>query len=39
MAGRFPQADTLDEFWDIIESGRDVHEPVRSALHNIPSPY
>jgi naphtho-gamma-pyrone polyketide synthase len=29
MAGRFPEGDTLDEFWDVIRSGRDVHKRVR----------
>jgi naphtho-gamma-pyrone polyketide synthase len=29
MAGRFPEGDTLDEFWDVIWSGRDVHKTVR----------
>lgn len=35
MAGRFPQADSLDEFWDIIVSGKDVHEFVSLSIHRL----
>lgn len=28
MAGRFPKADNIEAFWDILKSGTDCHEPV-----------
>jgi hypothetical protein len=28
MACRFPGADTVDEFWDILDQGRDLHRTV-----------
>ena len=28
MSGRFPGAETLDEFWNILESGLDLHKKV-----------
>ena len=28
MAGRFPEAENLDEFWNLIENGMDVHRKV-----------
>ncbi|KAJ4127485.1 Interface between microtubules and kinetochore protein [Fusarium oxysporum] len=28
FSGRFPEADNLDEFWDLLIRGLDVHKPV-----------
>ncbi|RYP27845.1 hypothetical protein DL767_007493 [Monosporascus sp. MG133] len=28
FSGRFPEADDLDEFWDLLAKGLDVHKPV-----------
>nr|ALQ32777.1 putative polyketide synthase [Fusarium babinda] len=28
FSGRFPEADNLDEFWDLLMRGLDVHKPV-----------
>ncbi|KAF4121453.1 hypothetical protein GMORB2_1860 [Geosmithia morbida] len=28
FSGRFPEADDLEEFWDLLARGRDVHKPV-----------
>lgn len=28
MAGRFPDGDTLETFWEVIKAGRDVHKSV-----------
>ncbi|KAB8237687.1 type I polyketide synthase [Aspergillus alliaceus] len=28
FSGRFPEADDLDEFWDLLTKGLDVHKPV-----------
>ncbi len=28
MSGRFPQSDSLDEFWDILEAGTAMHQEV-----------
>ncbi|KAJ8115386.1 hypothetical protein ONZ43_g4677 [Nemania bipapillata] len=27
-SGRFPEADDLDEFWDLLIKGQDVHKPI-----------
>lgn len=27
-SGRFPEADNLDEFWNVLEQGLDVHKPI-----------
>ncbi|KAI0115705.1 polyketide synthase [Nemania sp. FL0031] len=27
-SGRFPEADNLDEFWDLLIKGQDVHKPI-----------
>jgi naphtho-gamma-pyrone polyketide synthase len=28
FSGRFPEADGLDEFWDLLSKGLDVHKPI-----------
>jgi naphtho-gamma-pyrone polyketide synthase len=28
FSGRFPEADDLDEFWDLLMKGLDVHKPI-----------
>ncbi|KAI1152845.1 polyketide synthase [Nemania diffusa] len=28
FSGRFPEADDLDEFWDLLIKGQDVHKPI-----------
>lgn len=28
MSGRFPEADTLEEFWHVLEEGKDLHRKV-----------
>ncbi|CAK3990765.1 polyketide synthase [Lecanosticta acicola] len=28
FGGRFPEADSLDEFWQLLQDGRDVHKPI-----------
>ncbi|KIH90519.1 hypothetical protein SPBR_00009 [Sporothrix brasiliensis 5110] len=29
MASRLPGSETLEEFWQVLEQGRDLHEPIR----------
>ncbi|KAI0024609.1 hypothetical protein F4780DRAFT_775556 [Xylariomycetidae sp. FL0641] len=29
MAARLPGSETLEEFWQVLEAGRDLHEPIR----------
>ncbi|KAG6016599.1 Type I Iterative PKS [Claviceps pusilla] len=35
MAGRFPESDTLDEFWQLLESGQTTHREVPSSRFNV----
>ncbi|OCK77458.1 PKS16 protein [Lepidopterella palustris CBS 459.81] len=35
MAGRFPGAESLEEFWDILERGKDLHKEVPSDRFNV----
>ncbi|KAG5929991.1 Type I Iterative PKS, partial [Claviceps sorghi] len=35
MAGRFPESDTLDEFWHLLESGKTTHRKVPSSRFNV----
>lgn len=30
MSGRFPGSDNLQEFWNVLAEGRDLHEKVKS---------
>ncbi|KAB8345961.1 hypothetical protein FH972_023013 [Carpinus fangiana] len=39
MGGRFPNADTLEEFWDLIASGADVHQYIPSNRFDAKSSY
>ncbi|THY13928.1 polyketide synthase [Aureobasidium pullulans] len=34
FSGRFPEADGLDQFWDLLKQGLDVHQPVPSDRFN-----
>lgn len=34
MSGRFPGAVTLEEFWDVLEHGLDLHKKVRLLLRS-----
>ncbi|ORY16143.1 polyketide synthase [Clohesyomyces aquaticus] len=35
MSGRFPDSDTLDEFWDLLESGNTTHQEIPSSRFNV----
>lgn len=35
MSGRFPQADNLDEFWALLETGLPLHEDIPSSRFKI----
>ncbi|KAK1725305.1 type I polyketide synthase [Colletotrichum acutatum] len=39
MSGRFPDAANLDEFWDVLYQGRDVHRQVPEDRFNAESHY
>lgn len=35
MSGRFPESDTLDELWDLLESGTTAHKEIPSTRFNV----
>ncbi|KAG6068345.1 Type I Iterative PKS [Claviceps aff. humidiphila group G2b] len=35
MAGRFPDSDTLDEFWHLLESGQTTHREIPSSRFRV----
>ncbi|KAG5958187.1 Type I Iterative PKS [Claviceps cyperi] len=35
MAGRFPESDTLDEFWNLLESGQTTHREIPSSRFSV----
>ncbi|CAK7230710.1 Type I Iterative PKS [Sporothrix bragantina] len=35
MASRLPGSETLEEFWQVLEQGRDLHEPIRPDRFNV----
>ena len=35
MSGRFPDSDTLDEFWSLLESGTTTHQEIPSSRFNL----
>jgi iterative type I PKS product template protein len=35
MSGRFPDSDTLDEFWSLLESGTTTHQEIPSSRFNV----
>ncbi|KXH68541.1 hypothetical protein CSAL01_02198 [Colletotrichum salicis] len=39
MSGRFPDAANLDEFWDILYQGRDVHRQIPEDRFDVESHY
>lgn len=39
MATRLPGSETLEEFWKVLEDGRDLHEKIRSDRFNLDTHY
>ncbi|KAI0455324.1 hypothetical protein F5B21DRAFT_503379 [Xylaria acuta] len=39
MAARLPGSETLEEFWQVLEAGRDLHEKIRSDRFDLESHY
>ena len=39
MAARLPGSETLEEFWSILEEGRDLHEKIRPDRFNLDTHY
>ncbi|KAH8601091.1 PKS16 protein [Bisporella sp. PMI_857] len=39
MAGRFPGAETLEEFWDVLQKGLDLHREIPSDRFDIGTAY
>ncbi|KFY57790.1 hypothetical protein V496_06337 [Pseudogymnoascus sp. VKM F-4515 (FW-2607)] len=35
MSGRFPESDTLDELWELLESGSTAHKEIPSTRFNV----
>ena len=35
MSGRFPESDTLDELWELLESGTTTHKEIPSTRFNV----
>ncbi|KFZ06097.1 hypothetical protein V501_07759 [Pseudogymnoascus sp. VKM F-4519 (FW-2642)] len=35
MSGRFPESDTLDELWELLESGTTAHKEIPSTRFNV----
>ncbi|KFY26331.1 hypothetical protein V491_01342, partial [Pseudogymnoascus sp. VKM F-3775] len=35
MSGRFPESDTLDELWELLESGATAHKEIPSTRFNV----
>jgi hypothetical protein len=33
MSGRFPGGENVNELWDVLQSGKDVHQQVRNSPH------
>ena len=38
MGGRFPGADDLDQYWDVIRTAKDLHEKVRNPTRSMKEP-
>ena len=39
MASRLPGSETLEEFWQVLEQGRDLHEPIRADRFDVNTHY
>lgn len=35
MSGRFPESDTLDELWELLEAGKTTHQEIPSSRFNV----